>query len=276
LRIGRLGCTSFKLLRFDFHFTFDHYFKSTRCQLDTCRTQPLAGLNLFQFDLQIFTLENCRGSQSFVLPSSFTFLPAVCLITFDESLHLLLSPLPVYHWVQLLLIRPATMPHLSNPCLRIFDIMEVGLEIVQYMSWVTFVAFCNADIAHGWCAQYYVRRRVDCFLGGLVGIEEVANLLAMVKRSNGCIVGGVPRCIMADPYQQHVYQENPPKVMDIIVPGAAGSTEELDVQLVELLAKCDYTLTLSIKSEYPHHQTTSRLHVFINKVRPYWLWCRIL
>ena len=158
------------------------------------------------------------------------------------------------------------MPRPSTPYLRIFDKLDIGLEIMEYMSWVTFVAFCNADEAHGQYAQHYVSRRVHLFLGGLVGSREVSNILAMVKKTNGCIIGGVPRCIMADLDQRCVYEVNPPKVMDIVVPRAASSNEELDIHLVDLLTNCHYTLGFSEVADYPHHQTTSRLHVFFNKV----------
>jgi len=158
---------------------------------------------------------------------------------------------------------PASLP----PCYRVFNILEVGLEILEYASWTTFVALCNTSKSLGRYAQPYVSRRVKIFLGGLVGVGEVSNLLAAIKASNGCIIGGVPRCIMADPDQLHIYQQDPPKVVDIVVPNANELTENSIVDLLNLLVnRCGYTSAFVGGPDSPHCYTTSLLYVFLNKV----------
>jgi len=98
-------------------------------------------------------------------------------------------------------------------------------------------------------------------------VGEVSNLLAQIKVSNGCIIRGVPRCIMADLDQLHIYQEDPPKVVNIVVPTANKLTDNSIVDLLNLLVnRCGYTIAFVGGPDSPHCYTTSLLYIFLNKV----------
>lgn len=68
--------------------------------------------------------------------------------------------------------------HSLVPYSRVFNIMEVGPEVLEYMSWTMFVAFFNADKYLERYAQHYVGRRATFFLEKLVGTGNASGLLA--------------------------------------------------------------------------------------------------
>ena len=115
--------------------------------------------------------------------------------------------------------------------------------------------------------KLYVEGQILFYLARVVGGEQAASFLERVERSKGCIVGGVPRCIMANPNQREVHRLNPPSIMDVVVPADPDAGELLGRELPTFLTSiCGYIVGCRDIARPPHHHTTVELCVFVHPV----------
>jgi len=150
---------------------------------------------------------------------------------------------------------------------RVLCSLDLALTIFEYISWGTLVRLSNANTMFRLCVHRYMELQVLFYLNQFVKTEDIFKLLNLLKKSNAYIMGGIPRCIMADPCMKRLYRAHPPNTLDIVTPLVPGPSEASGKQIRRfLLSLQGYTVLYSGGPEYPHNHTMSMRYRLWNKV----------
>jgi len=84
------------------------------------------------------------------------------------------------------------LPPSRLPLHSIFLSLDLGLSILDYLSWGALVRLSNACRGFRSLTRGYMKRQVTNYLVKFIPDGKVDNLLEHLKRAGGCIVGGVP------------------------------------------------------------------------------------
>jgi len=154
------------------------------------------------------------------------------------------------------------------PLTETFGTLDLALLLFNYLSWSTLVALSNTNRRFRCTTHYYMQGQAIYFLTPFLLDREkkvvIRRFFLLLEEVNGCVVGAIPRCIMADPCNRQLCQRHPPNQLDILLPKA--SSEHLERFLK---GTAGYTSSVKWSPMFPYHQTTSQYIRLYNTVSAY-------
>ena len=156
----------------------------------------------------------------------------------------------------------------------IFGSSDITPLIFQYVSWTTLINLSNSNSLFRMPVHWFLHSIVAFFVGQFFPLDDddsakdVARFFELLHLSGAVIWGGVARCIMADPCANQVFQSNPPRAMDIVIP---ANPDVKGARMQRFLKGVGYDpiWTDGMVAFYPVHGTLERTHKMIHKVRSF-------
>lgn len=160
------------------------------------------------------------------------------------------------------------LPPSRLPLHSIFLSLDLGLSILDYLSWGALVHLSNACRGFRSLTRGYMKCQVTNYLVKFIPDGKVDNLLEHLKRAGGCIVGGVPRCVMADLCLRQLYYSHPPVSLDIVVP-LVQDTELSGLNIRRFLESDGGYVVWDVDGpRYPYHHVVSSSYELFSEVSP--------
>jgi len=151
---------------------------------------------------------------------------------------------------------------------NVMDIPELVNEIMQYSEWSAVVRVGNVNRTLKYWAQDIMQHRIRFHLGKFVENDATDRFWELLEASRGCIVGGLPRCIMADPWATKLHKDHPPLAMDIVMPLCLEDIDSTGLKFRRfLVATLDYEEKYFEEPNHPHKETTAGTFRLFSPVR---------